>query len=82
MGESSDYAGRNISLSFEFAKSIIDDPTILEAIPEGSTLVLVPENEPDLAEENLRLGVEAARRGEDVYIRHVRDLSSIAPQSP
>ena len=77
-----DFPERNITLSFEFAKSIIDDPAILEEIPDGATLVLLPENEPDLAKENLRLGVEAAERGENVYIRHVKNLSSAMPQSP
>jgi hypothetical protein len=76
------FSDRNITLSFEFAKSIIDDPAILDEIPEGATLVLLPENEPDLAKENLRLGLEAAERGENVYIRHVKNLSSAMPQSP
>jgi hypothetical protein len=54
------FSERNITLSFEFTKSIIDDP----------------------AKENLRLGLEAAERGENVHIRHVKNLSSAMPQSP
>jgi hypothetical protein len=79
MANDTDFPERNITLSFEFAKSIIDDPAILEEIPDGATLVLLPADEPDLARENLRLGIEAAERGENVYIRHVKNLSS-APQ--
>lgn len=82
MDPRTEFPERNITLSFEFAKSIIDDPAILEEIPNGSTVVLLPEDEPDLAEENLRLGLEAAERGENVYIRHVKNLSSAVPQSP
>lgn len=81
MDSRTDFPERNITLSFEFAKSIIDDAEILEEIPDGATLVLLPEDEPDLAKENLRLGVKAAERGENVYIRHVKNLSSAMPQS-
>lgn len=73
---SSEFVDRNIMLSFEFAKSIIDDPAILEDIPDGATLVLLPDDDAELSRENLRLGVESAERGEDVYIRHVKTLQS------
>lgn len=76
MKTEADFPKRNITLSFEFAKSIVDDPAILEEIPDGATLVLLPDDEPDLVRENLRLGLEAAKRGEDVYIRHVKSLQS------
>lgn len=76
MKEKAGFPERNVTLSFEFAKSIIDDPAILEEIPDGATLVLLPDDEPDLARENLRLGIETAQRGEDVYIRHVKSLQS------
>jgi hypothetical protein len=76
MSSDSDFVQRNISLSFDFAKAIVDDPTILEEIPDGATLVLLPDDDPELSRENLRLGVEAAERGENVYIRHVGSLQS------
>lgn len=76
MSPKSEFPERNVTLSFEFAKSIIDDPAILEEIPDGATLVLLPDDEPELARENLRIGVMAAKRGEDVYFRHVTNLSS------
>lgn len=79
MGADPGFTERNITLSFEFAKSIVDDPAILDEVPDGATLVLLPSDEPDLARENLRLGIAAAERGENVYLRHVSSLSSSVP---
>lgn len=56
----------------EFTQSIVDDPTILDDIPNGSTVVLIPDDDPELAEVNLQRALKAARRGSDVYIRHMR----------
>lgn len=60
----------------EFTQSIVDNPAILEDIPNGSTVVLIPDDNPELAETNLQRGLNAARRGADVYIRHVRSSTS------
>ena len=77
MNAKAGFTERNITLSFEFAKAIIDDPAILEEIPHGATLVLLPEDDPELSRENLKLGMSAAEHGEDVYIRHVRSCQSL-----
>lgn len=63
---------RSIDLSFDFLHSVIDDPTILDDIPAGATLVLIPDNDPELAEVKYQLAVDVARRGENVYIRHIQ----------
>lgn len=61
---------RGIGLGFDFLKAIIDDPSIADDIPNGATLVLLPDDDPELAESSLQGGIEAARKGADVYIRH------------
>jgi hypothetical protein len=63
---------RSIDLSFDFLHSVIEDPSILGNIPDGATLVLIPDNDPDLAEIKYQVAVDVARRGENVYIRHVQ----------
>jgi hypothetical protein len=82
MSAESYFTERNITLSFEFARSIVDNPSILDEIPDGATLILLPSDEPDLVRENLRLGIAAAERGENVYLRHVSSLSSATPNLP
>ena len=62
---------RDTDLWVEFTHAIIDDPSILDDIPQGSTVALIPDDDPELAEVNLQKAIESARRGSDVYIRHV-----------
>ncbi|TVR75569.1 MAG: hypothetical protein EA415_03570 [Sphaerobacteraceae bacterium] len=78
MDPRADFTERNITLSFEFARSIVDNPSILDEIPDGATLILLPSDEPDLVRENFRLGIAVAERGENVYLRHVSSPSSAA----
>lgn len=61
---------RNITLGFDFMRAIIDHPAILDDIPDGVTLVLLSDDDPELSESNIDLGMSAAREGADVYIRH------------
>lgn len=59
----------NINLGFDFVSAAIDDPSLLDGIPQGATLVLLPEDDPDLTETNLGIAVRAAREGKTVVIR-------------
>jgi hypothetical protein len=61
---------RDQELHSAFVRAYVEDVSILEDIPNGSALILVPDDDPELAETNLGRAVEAARRGYDVYIRH------------
>ena len=70
---------RNLTLSTELARAIIDDPVLLEEIPEGATVILLPDDDPDLAQANLELGWVALKRGEDVYFRHVHHAAHATP---
>ena len=63
---------RAIDLSFDFGTLILNDPSILDDIPNGVTLVLIPNDDPELAATKIALGIESIHRGEDVYVRHFR----------
>ena len=63
---------RAIDLVFDFGDAILADPGILEGIRDGVTLVLVPDDDPELAASKIAGGLRAVQRGEDVYFRHVR----------
>lgn len=67
---SSDTIERDISMSFDFLRAIIDDPSIADDIPDHAAIVLLTDDNPELAEVNLQNGIRAARDGADVYIRH------------
>lgn len=61
---------RDIELSVAFVNAFYDDVSILDDIPNGSTLVLLPDDDPELAKFNLEQAVRSAQNGADVYIRH------------
>jgi uncharacterized protein YjiK len=63
---------KNLELARRFTLSIFEDPEILESIPDGISLVLVPDDDEELARANLESALNTARSGRDVLIRHVR----------
>lgn len=64
---------RNITPAFDLAKNIVANPALLDEIPDGATVVLIPQDDPELAERNSELGIEAVRAGEaNASFRRVR----------
>jgi hypothetical protein len=61
---------RYYELSDAFTDAYFEDVSILEDIPNGSTLVLLPDDDTELTEFGLEQAVRSARNGSDVYIRH------------
>jgi len=47
---------KNITLSFEFERYILEHPDVLEQIPQGAEIVLLPKDDPEL----YRINLEAA----------------------
>ena len=65
-------ANKNLDLARLFGLAIIADPSMLDDIPNGVQLVLLPDDDPDLVQTNIAIGLKAIRQGKDVYFRHVR----------
>ena len=77
-----DVARRAIALTFDFNRAILADPSILDDIPDGATIVLIPSEDPELAEAEVEQGLAALRQGRDVYFRHVRPGDRRPPVEP
>ncbi|MER3447648.1 MAG: hypothetical protein C4291_12795 [Candidatus Dadabacteria bacterium] len=61
---------KNLILSQEFDLYVLEHPEILEEIPEHAKIVLLPEDDPELAEINLRMARKAQEPGQPiVFIR-------------
>jgi hypothetical protein len=73
---------RNLTLSFDLASAIVDDPALLDEIPEGATVIFLPDDDPELATANRAIGLAALDRGEDVYFRHVHHAVPGMPATP
>lgn len=72
-----DVVARNMTLSFEFSRYLIDHPEVEAQVPEGACVVLLPEDDPELCEYNRRICEERREAGQPiVYIR----LSSLLPE--
>lgn len=62
---------RNIDLAFQLLDDAIDDDEVLDAIPDGGTLVLLPYDSPTLTLRNLAMASRLAVAGTTVYLRRV-----------
>lgn len=65
-----DFDRKAISLTAGFIETAVDDSSVLEGIPQGAILVLLPPEDPALVEESTVLGIVAVRQGRDVTFRH------------
>lgn len=63
---------RNLELAGRFTLSIFEDPSILDEIPDDGEIVLIPDDDPELAESNLRGGMRSVREGKNITFRHIR----------
>ena len=57
---------RNLALGFEFDKYLLEHPEILEKIPENALVVLLPQDDPELAKANIALAKKGREPGQPV----------------
>jgi hypothetical protein len=69
---------KNITLSFEFERYIQEHPQLLERIPDGAQVVLLPLDDPELYRINLE-GAEAQQGSETAPIVYV-EIDALAPR--
>jgi hypothetical protein len=66
---------KNITLSFEFERYILENPTILETLPDGAEVVLLPKDDPELYRANLRASKKRLSENQIIYI----EIEALAP---
>ena len=74
---------RNSTLSTEFNKYLVEHPEFAEQIPDEAVVILLPADDPELCQENLRL-MEENKSIDDAPNRpvvHVR-IERMAPPPP
>ena len=68
---------KNMLIGAEFDKFVLEHPELLERIPDGAQLIFLPEYDPELCEENLKLTKSSVEKDKPVvYIR----LKKLSPQ--
>lgn len=69
-------AENNIDQALKLLGEVLDDPALLHDIPNGATVVILPDSDLEQTRENLRLGMAAVCRGDNVYFVHDREKES------
>lgn len=67
---------KNLMLSTEFSRYVLEHPEVAKRIPKDAIVVILPESDQKLAEENLKIA--KARRGKDQPMVLVR-VKRLAP---
>lgn len=63
---------RNLEIAQRELLAQLEHPELLAQIPDGATVVVIPDDDPDLAAYNLALVPALVAQGRNVYIQHVR----------
>jgi len=59
---------KNLDLHAEWMKYVFDNPEVLDKIPEGSVLVILPEDDMELYAENSKVLEENKKKGLPVFV--------------
>jgi len=70
--EPTDQVDKRIELVRRFTLTGFQNPGIFEDIPKGVLMYLLPDDDPEFVEREIVAGAAASRRGENVYLKHVR----------
>ncbi len=65
---------KNHILGIEFDRYVLENPDFLERIPDGAEIVFLPEDDPDLCEENIRLAQVHREEGRPIVIIKIERL--------
>lgn len=71
---------KNLDLLAEFMKYAFDNPDALDKIPNNAELVILPENDPELYEENIKTAKIHQKRNVPVTIVKMNIPKPIVPQ--
>jgi hypothetical protein len=59
---------RNLDLHAEWMKYTFEHPDVLDRIPKGAVLVILPEDDEELYQENYRVLEESRKKGAPVFV--------------
>ena len=59
---------KNLDLHAEWMRYIFEHPDVLDKIPKGAVLVILPEDDRELYEENYKVLVENKEKGIPVFV--------------
>lgn len=63
---------KNIDGAFDFLRSVVDDPSLVDRIPHGATVYIAHDDDPKTTARNKASAAKTQRRGNPVYFHRVR----------
>ncbi|MDP8238524.1 MAG: hypothetical protein P9X24_05505 [Candidatus Hatepunaea meridiana] len=66
---------KNLLLSTEFSRYLLENPDIAEQIPNDAIVVILPEYDKELAEENLSIAKARKEEGQSMVLVNVEKLA-------
>ncbi len=66
---------KNHLLGIEFDRYLLEHPDILEQIPENAEIYFLPEDDPDLSQENLKIAESQKNEGRKIVLVKIGRLS-------
>jgi len=66
---------KNHMLGVEFDRYLLEHPEVLEKIPENAEIFFLPEEDPELSQENLRIAEQKKAEGEKIVLVRIGKLS-------
>jgi hypothetical protein len=75
-----DVVRRNLDLLHEFMQCAFEHPDLLEHIPPAAELIILPENDPELYQENQGTLAALRQQGKRHVVGHLRKPERIPPR--
>jgi hypothetical protein len=69
---------KNITLSFEFERYVVEHPEMLDQIPDGAAVVFLPKDDPELYRVNLETARQARAAGKATEVVFL-EVEAVAP---
>ena len=73
-------AKKNLDLFHEFMMYALENPEILDRIPKGAQLVILPEDDPQLCENNLEIVHKREEEGQTVVTVRMLTPKRVVPK--
>jgi hypothetical protein len=74
-----DVVKRNLDLLNEFMKYAFKNPDILDKIPEGAELVILPDNDPKMYKENMNIVSKLQKEGKQFVVVRMK-MPEVIPE--
>jgi len=71
---------KNLDLLNEFMRYAFDHPDVLDKIPTGAEIVILPINDPEIYDENRKIADSLLKKGENVVIVEFEKPKDISPK--